>query len=259
MWESFDEKGELWFEAQISLYDFSSVRTSDQDISDFIQKLLKGAVRHNSEFLNNWNGYRINTFLEFSRSWGLGSSSSLIYTLSEWADVNPFHLYFELSSGSAYDVACAFADGPIMYEKTDEAIHYSEIDLNFPFEKSLYFVYLGRKQNSDAAINYYRKSVKDSKSIIPEISKISEEIIECQSIDAFSKLLDAHENIIASATKLPRVQKEMFGDFKGTIKSLGAWGGDFVLAVADQKNGYVPEYFKEKGLDTIFSYSDLVL
>lgn len=33
IWESLDENGEVWFESQLSLYDFSPVKTSDQEIS----------------------------------------------------------------------------------------------------------------------------------------------------------------------------------------------------------------------------------
>lgn len=259
VWESFDEKGELWFEAQISLYDFSSIRTSDDEISRFIQKLLKGAVRQNSEFLNNWNGYRVNTFLEFSKEWGLGSSSSLIYTVSEWAEVNPFLLYYEISEGSAYDIACAFADGPVLYQKTEDSIHYEEIDLKFPFEECLYLVYLGKKQNSEAAVNYYRSTVHDSSALVDRITELSAAIIECKEMTEFQKLLVEHENLIADSIKLPRVQKERFSDFCGTVKSLGAWGGDFALAVVDQPLAKVSEFFKNKGLNTVIPYKDLVL
>ena len=38
---------------------------------------------------------------------------------------------------------------------------------------------------------------------------------------------------------MPRAQDLYFPDFKGVIKSLGAWGGDFVLAT--QKPQMVPE------------------
>ena len=57
-------------------------------------------LKHNWNFL--WIG-------------GLGSSSTLIYCVAEWAEVNPLMLYFKIDDGSGYDVACAFADGPITY------------------------------------------------------------------------------------------------------------------------------------------------
>jgi len=259
VWESFDENGDLWFETQISLYDFKPIRTSDDDVSHFLYKLLRGAVRLNSEFLNNWNGFRVNTFLEFPRDWGLGSSSSVIYALSEWADVNPFMLYYEMANGSAYDIACAFGDGPITYIRTEDEISYSEIDLNLPFVKNMYLVHRGRKQNTQASINYYQKTVKNSKQLVQDISNISDEIIGCKNKAAFQKLIAEHERIISDAIGIPAVQKEHFSDFDGTIKSLGAWGGDFMLAVTNGTEAQVKEYFSNKGLKTVVPYSDLVL
>ena len=226
--------------------------------SYFLKRLLNGAVRLNSEFLNNWNGFRVNTFLEFSRTWGLGSSSSLIYTVAEWADVNPFLLYFKIADGSAYDIACAFADSPITYTKTADEITYSEIDLNLPFTECMFFVHLGKKQNTEAAINYYRKTVKTPKKLVSSISEISDSIIKCKDKTSFEKLIRQHEKIISSAIGLKPIQDEMFSDFNGTIKSLGAWGGDFILAIANEPKERVKTYFEGKGLNTIFSYKDLV-
>ncbi len=259
VWESFDENGDLWFETQISLYDFKPIRTSDDDVSHFLHKLLRGAVRLNSEFLNNWNGFRINTFLEFSRDWGLGSSSSLIYAVSEWADVNPFLLYYEIANGSAFDVACAFVDGPITYIKTDDEISYSEIDLDLPFKDSLFLVHRGKKQNTEAAINYYRKTVSESDKLVRSISDITDAIIECQDKSTFEKLIKNHEEIISAAIGIPTVQKDRFSDFNGTIKSLGAWGGDFMLVVSDDPLEKVRKYFVAKGLTIVLPYNDLVL
>ena len=209
VWESFDENGDLWFESQISLYDFSPVRTSDEEVSKFITKLLKGAVRQNSEFLNNWNGYRVNTRLEFSRHWGLGSSSSLIYTVSEWAEINAFHLYFDLGSGSGYDVACAFADGPINYQITEEELRYSEVDLNYTFEECLFLVYLGKKQNTEAAINYYRKRVRDSKGLVSSINELSESILECNDKKTFEELLVEHETYYFQCNRYKTCQRHL--------------------------------------------------
>ena len=49
LWESLDMKGKKWFESTISLFDFSAISTTNQETSDYLQKLLKNAVRLNSE------------------------------------------------------------------------------------------------------------------------------------------------------------------------------------------------------------------
>jgi len=51
------------------------------------------------------------------------------------------------------------------------------------------------------------------------------------------------------------VKEALFPDFNGTVKSLGAWGGDFVLVVSEKN----PEtYFQERGYDTIIPYNDMI-
>jgi hypothetical protein len=71
-------------------------------------------------------------------------------------------------------------------------------------------------------------------------------------------LIDEHESIVGSTLDLPSVKTELFKDFKGSLKSLGAWGGDFMLAATDQGTEYVQDYFSKKGLETVISYDDMI-
>ena len=43
------------------------------------------------------------------------------------------------------------------------------------------------------------------------------------------------------------------------VKSLGAWGGDFVLAASAMDSAAITAYFKSKGLNTIIPYEQMVL
>ena len=43
-------------------------------------------------------------------------------------------------------------------------------------------------------------------------------------------------------------------DYNGEIKSLGAWGGDFILAAGPTNT---PEYFSSKGFNTIIRYNEM--
>ena len=52
------------------------------------------------------------------------------------------------------------------------------------------------------------------------------------------------------------VKEAFFSDFKGAIKSLGGWGGDFILAVSTQDPS---PYFKERGFDTVIPYREIIL
>ncbi len=78
----------------------------------------------------------------------------------------------------------------------------------------------------------------------------------CKDLATFEILLKRHESLLSKTLNIPTVKKLLFPDFAGAIKSLGAWGGDFVL-VASEDN---PEaYFKSKGFDTIITYENMTL
>ena len=258
IWESLDPKGKSWFSAQISLYDFSAISTTDESVAKNLQNILKNAVRLNPEFLDKWNGFKVETQVEFERTWGLGSSSTLIHLIAQWAEVNPLELYFKAYNGSGYDVACAGCDTPIVYYNDDDEIGYTPIDFNPPFKDQVYFVHLEQKQNTAIAIKEYLKVVKGRKKLAKEITKITDSIVEAKSLDTFNSLINEHESIMASALKKTMVKEERFPDFKGSMKSLGAWGGDFALATSVLDEDDVREYFTTKGYPTLFSFKDMI-
>jgi len=258
IWESIDSNGEVWFESQISLYDFSPVKTSDETISRKLKKIFRAAVRENSEFLSTWSGFKVETVLEFPRKWGLGSSSSLISLIAQWAEVNPFHLYFDVYNGSGYDVACAEANEPIHYRLGEENLHFQEIDFNPPFRDQLFFVYLGSKQDSEAAVKIHGKKFARQNDLIKRVSEISEEIVKVKAQSDFNRLLDEHESLIGRTLDLPTVRESRFSDFNGSVKSLGAWGGDFILASSSQGEEYINSYFRERKYEVILPFRKMV-
>lgn len=257
-WKSYDTEGNEWFSAQISLMDFSSVKTTDQKKSDYLQKLLKGAVRLNSEFLSKWNGFDVKTTLEFQKDWGLGSSSTLTYLVAQWADVHPMMLHFKVSNGSGYDVACAGSDLPITYQLDGDTINYTPIEYDPSFSDNLFFVYLNKKQSSNDAIKYYLHKGKQKKTLAKKLTTITESIIDCNSISNFISLIAEHEATVSQHLGLETVKSQHFSDFNGGIKSLGAWGGDFILVATEDGESTVKSYFSQKGFDVIVPYRDMI-
>ncbi len=259
IWEALDDNGEVWFESQLSLYDFSPVKTSNPEVSKKLQKLLRAAARLNSEFLSTWSGFKVETQLEFPLDWGLGSSSTLIYMVAEWAEVNPFHLHFSVSEGSGYDIACASADSPIMYQLLEDQVHYNEFDMNINFSKNLFLVYLNNKQSSENEIQSNGKKFAKKTSVINRISEISKQISTNKSFIKFTDLISEHEELISGVLNSKPIQEQKFRNFNGSIKSLGAWGGDFVLAASNEGEEYITRYFKKNGYNTIIPFDEKVL
>jgi len=55
------------------------------------------------------------------------------------------------------------------------------------------------------------------------------------------------------------IQEEYFTDFQGVVKSLGAWGGDFLMILTELPQSDIISYFKKKGFSTLFAYNELIL
>ena len=92
-----------------------------------------------------------------------------------------------------------------------------------------------------------------------EISNLTSEFLKCTLISDFEKLIIKHENLVASVIELPRAKALFFNDFWGEIKSLGAWGGDFVMATSERSEAETMQYFSKKGFGTVVKYEDMVL
>ena len=119
---------------------------------------------------------------------------------------------------------------------------------------SIFFVHLNRKQDSKEGIANYRNAHK-SAAKSARISAISEKLPTCESISHFEGLLQEHESIISEIIGVETVKQLLFSDYPRTVKSLGAWGGDFVLAVGNEAH---KAYFREKGYKTILSFEEMV-
>jgi hypothetical protein len=69
-------------------------------------------------------------------------------------------------------------------------------------------------------------------------------------------LIEQHERAISSLIQQPPLKEELFSDYEGAIKSLGAWGGDFFLATGNTES---MDYFKSKDYTTVVPFSEMIL
>ncbi len=261
IWKSYNELDELWFEDEFSVNDSAAkLRLKAKNYTDISKRLiqiLRAAYDLNSEFLNSKQGYTITTHQNFNRLWGLGTSSTLINNIASWAQVDAYKLLEKTFKGSGYDIACAQHNNPITYQLRFARKPLVEtIDFNPNFKSQLYFVYLNEKQNSREGITAYRKKAKVDAKIIDNINLITEAMIGCETLSDFENLIVNHEAIISKLIDQKPIKTRLFKDFEGAIKSLGAWGGDFVLVTAKADP---TSYFNSKGFDVVIPYSEMVL
>lgn len=250
-WKSYASNGSCWFEAVLELDHFSIIQSSTPEIAMRLSSILKAVRQQNQDFCRQ--GTTVTTQLEFDLQWGLGSSSTLLANLSQWAGVDPYQLLKISLGGSGYDIACAQASQALLYQWVEGTPIVESTPFGPPFKEELYFVYLNQKQDSQKEVAAYQKKAPDP-ALIASISGLTQELVLCETLTSFMAILHEHENLMADHLNRVRIQEERFSDFKGCVKSLGAWGGDFVMAC-----GGSPTYFKNKGYSVIRNYSGFIL
>ena len=255
LWDSLDERGDRWLEASFNLPDLTLTGfTGQEKAASTLQRILLEAKKANSTFLNSTEGIHVTTKLQFPRDWGLGSSSTLINNIALWADSDAFELLFNSFGGSGYDIACAKIDQAILYKLDQGLPEFKPVVFDPSFKDQLFFVHLNKKQVSSESIKNYRKKPIDQQ-MIKDVSVLSKMILAAKTLIEFEVLLKKHESMLAGILGIAPVQKRLFPDYKGQIKSLGAWGGDFILATGDETT---PTYFKQKGFDTVIPYATMI-
>lgn len=252
-WESWDSINQLWFNATLNLEDFRISNTNDSEIGIRLVQILKAVRDQKSNFLREKGG-TVKTHLEFDRHWGLGTSSTLISNLARWSEIDPYKLLQNSFGGSGYDIACATAKSPLIFRKQPFEPHVETCEFDPPFKSSLFFVYLNRKKNSREAIEAFKKQ-NIGEEQIAYASKLTRAVIRAHRLSEFEQILNEHEDFISKILGLVPVKEKLFSDFQGAIKSLGAWGGDFVLATG---NEHTPEYFKNKGFKVVMTYEEML-
>lgn len=264
IWRSYgiDGPDQIWFEAYFNINKLLPDHASDPKAANMLASLFQSMQRQRPGFWNYYvnRGLIIETFLEFPRKWGLGTSSTLISNLAKWSETNPYQLLENTFGGSGYDLACAGATGPILFQRINKTPQYVHFPFAPTFSEQLYFVYLERKQNSrDGIARYRRKMVEPNEDLVKEVSNLTAQMLYASSLKDWNVMIAEHEDIISKILELPKVKDRYFNDFPGQIKSLGAWGGDFALASSEMDKREIRNYFNKKGFETVIPFHEMVL
>ncbi len=259
-WQSQNPDGSVWFEAEFMWPDFQILNSSDENTAQTLAEILRACQRQNLSFFIENQSFRVFTQNDFPREWGLGTSSTLIAALARWAGVDPYKVLFETLGGSGYDIACAYSEGPILYHLDGETPETSVAHLGgVPhFASHLYFVFLGKKQNSREGIARYRERVFKNLEIIEKVSQLTQQFLEAKTLAEIDAVLLEHEILVSETIGLPRAKDLYFSDFWGEVKSLGAWGGDFVLVTSARSEAETRGYFLGKGFGVVMGWGEVM-
>ncbi|MCO6148121.1 GYDIA family GHMP kinase [Flavobacterium sp. NRK1] len=255
-WKSYDADKSLWFETKLTTDNIRKEVKTGNKVTDILINILHIADKLNPSILQENNGYSISTLLTFSRNWGLGSSSTLINNIAQWFEIDAYKLLAESFGGSGYDIACAQYNTPIIFQKTEDKPKVRSIEFNPDFLDKLYFVYLNKKQNTRSSVAAYRENAKDIPLLNEQVNTIIEQASITNNFETFCTLLNKHSDLMSKPLQMKTIKEELFPDFNGTLKSLGAWGGDFILAASEENP---TQYFRSKGYETVIPYSDMIL
>ncbi len=256
-WKTFMQ-GRPWFHARFDVRNLNIVDSNNIKSAVYIQKALIAAQQLRPAFLKDYMSWEVESHIDFNTEWGLGSSSSLVSNIAYWAEADPFLLHTKVSQGSGYDVACARAEKPILFENCDGRRLVTEVDFNPPFSGNIYFVYLGRKMDSQVVVHDFLGRSSRFYMEVQKISDISQQMTYCNDIKTFGNLMVEHEEILSGVLGKQTLKNDIFRDFGGEIKSLGAWGGDFAMALWPAERHELEHYFSRKNLNVVFSLKEMM-
>ncbi|TNE31283.1 MAG: hypothetical protein EP346_01355 [Bacteroidetes bacterium] len=252
-WQSTNSKGEAWFRG---LWDSDGklLNQNDIEVAETLHRLLMKALDLNS---NPFGGWSVETQLEFPNAWGLGSSSSLVALLAHWLEVNPHELFYNTLTGSGYDVAVAYENAGVLFQLHESKPEY-EITLHHPtFADQLYFAYSGKKQNSQREVKSYSQLAPEVRqTLVDPITELTKQMHSTENFHHFCRCMSQHEEILGTIME-GEVLQNTIPNLSGTIKHLGAWGGDFFLLATEDSRDL--ERLKAHGITTIFNWNELIL
>jgi len=258
IWKSYNVDEKIWFQDTISFTEIiENNKTNTETVKSTLTNILHEAYLLNPDFINYSEGYNISTHLTFPKNWGLGTSSTLLNNIAQWTKIDAFTLLKNSFGGSGYDIACAQNNTAIIYSLENNLPIVEQISFKPDFRENIYFVYLNKKQSSKTAINaYYNNKNENLARNIADNNKLTDAILNAETAKEFASALQKHEIHLSNILEIQTIKEIAFPDFNGVVKSLGAWGGDFVMVISKEDPTV---YFKSKGYETILSYDKMIL
>jgi len=256
-WETF-VLDKLWFSAVFRIRDLVILEFSDEPVALFIQNLLKEGSKLQPVLQLSTRGYHIQNQIDFDINWGLGSSSSLVSNLAAWLDIDLYTFYKRVFQGSGYDVFCARADCPVTFQLQENLPEVKKTFLNPSITDHLYFIYSGKKQDSQESVHRFKSQQFPDDQVVRKVTALTDAMINAATSAEFLTLMRLHEKTLSDILGIPMVKEKLFPDFSGEIKSLGAWGGDFIMAGTFMRYEEIKNYFAKRNLAIVFNWDEIV-
>jgi len=230
-WQAYTATGDCWLDVLLSSQ-LQILKTDQPKEAQHLVKQLQIVAAHSDKLTG---GLHFETHLEFDRSWGLGSSSTFTSLLAQFANLDVLDLFHGAHGGSGYDLACASATGPILYHIEKGLAEATPVKWAPDFADDLAFVFSGKKQLTSESLALVQERPFNPHQI-EEINALTLAFINASTLERIESVIREHEQLIGAHLGLLTVSEQLFKGYDGAVKSLGGWGGDFVLVTRYSKN-----------------------
>lgn len=250
-WVAKRQDREPWFWVDFS-QTLEILATSDQVVAQRLFDMLK-VMKNKTALLDRAGTFTTN--LEFPQEWGLGTSSTLASLLAQCAGADSLSAFRQVHGGSGYDLACAQADGPILYTLHQGTSTVERTEINFEFKHDIGFVYSGKKQNTQDSLELVKqKPFSDTQ--IDRFNQLTSSFLSSKTVLELEEVILEHESLISEHLGISKVKDGRFEAYPGKVKSLGGWGGDFVMVT---RLAASKKWLRKNGLKVIFPFKSLAL
>lgn len=246
IWQGNEADGSPWCDVRIDSDIMHVVESNDEVTAQRLLHMLREIKSHQPEFFSH-KTIRVETRCEFDRSFGLGSSSSLVACLSAYSGTDIFALQQAGFGGSGYDAAVCATGKPIAYWLEKGVPNFAPWQLDPGLTGHWYLAFPGKKINSRNAIADTREGLAAMQSdtfMLQQLNACIQAVKNPRSIPLLEAMLEMYQALISQALGLPKAYddleiKPMQG---GLCKWLGAWGGDVLLINENIKNQYSDKF-----------------
>lgn len=230
LWEAKDREGASWLNESFAL-PLGDVGLEERDERKIIHQLLAMAPE------NTWKpgkSYRIETQLEFDRSSGLGSSSTMVSNFARFANLDAQAIQQQLFGGSGYDVAVAEVGKGLVFWKDGENNHWGPWTISPSLTQDWKVVFLGEKQNSRNSLSDVKarlQEIQNDEFMLHQLQQVAGAVKMAQQVSMVEAGLEMWQALLSMGLGIQTPYQHFgFQPVKGGLcKWLGAWGGDMLL------------------------------
>ena len=111
--------------------------------------------------------------------------------------------------------------------------------------------------NSRSSLSSFNTLNRCTEDDIQAFNKITDRWLNTGFVEEIEELIYESEDRLSYLLNSKTVKQNNFADYPYSVKSLGAWGGDMVLATCRSREE-ARAYFNEKGHPVVYTFEEMI-